>query len=187
MNQRSERLSPGASHTMSCHCTRRLVLVTVPSFSPGIAAGRKNTSVPISVRPELAALRSSRPLLPEIGGFDHGEVAHDHPVELAEAALDQIGIDGADERVLPEDELALDDARRPWPASWAPARRLRSASAGTRSPTRSSAVASCAVPGLQQAHDVFGEVGPPAGRRRLDLEVVLASVAWLWKAFGCGR
>ena len=48
MNQRSDRLSPGASSTTSCHCTRRLVLVTVPSFSPDKAEGRKNTSVPMS-------------------------------------------------------------------------------------------------------------------------------------------
>ena len=48
MNQASDRESPGASHTLSCHWISRLVLVTVPAFSGPMAEGRKNTSVPTS-------------------------------------------------------------------------------------------------------------------------------------------
>jgi hypothetical protein len=48
MNHRSERQSPSGSTALWCHCRRRWVLVKLPSFSVCAAAGRKNTSVPMS-------------------------------------------------------------------------------------------------------------------------------------------
>jgi hypothetical protein len=48
MNQSSERLSPGPSTTLSCHCIRRWVLVKVPAFSPASEAGIRKISVPMS-------------------------------------------------------------------------------------------------------------------------------------------
>ncbi len=45
MNHSSERASPGGSSALSRHCTRRWVLVNVPSFSTWLAAGMRKTSV----------------------------------------------------------------------------------------------------------------------------------------------
>ncbi len=47
VNQRSERQSSGGSIALWCHCSRRWVLVKVPSFSVWAAAGRRKTSVPM--------------------------------------------------------------------------------------------------------------------------------------------
>ena len=44
----SERQSSGGSTALWCHCSSRWVLVKLPSFSAWEAAGRKNTSVPMS-------------------------------------------------------------------------------------------------------------------------------------------
>jgi len=48
MNHSSERQSPRGSTACSRHCSRRWVLVKVPSFSVWAAAGRKKISVPMS-------------------------------------------------------------------------------------------------------------------------------------------
>jgi hypothetical protein len=48
MNHRSLRASPPGSTAVWCHCSIRWVLVKLPSFSVCAAAGRKNTSVPMS-------------------------------------------------------------------------------------------------------------------------------------------
>ncbi len=48
MNQRSLRASPAGSTAVWCHCSIRWVLVKLPLFSVCAAAGRKNTSVPMS-------------------------------------------------------------------------------------------------------------------------------------------
>jgi hypothetical protein len=48
MNHRSLRASPSGSTAVWCHCTHRLVLVKEPDFSVWEAAGKKNTSVPMS-------------------------------------------------------------------------------------------------------------------------------------------
>ena len=87
MNHRSERLSPGGSHTLSCHCTRRLVLVTVPSFSAAIAARQEEHLGADVARARSSPLCDQAALLPEIRGLGHREVAHDQPVELRQAAL----------------------------------------------------------------------------------------------------
>jgi hypothetical protein len=47
MNQLSLRASPGGSTAFSCHCSSRMVLVKVPSFSADAAAGMRITSVPM--------------------------------------------------------------------------------------------------------------------------------------------
>ena len=60
MNHSSERQSPGGSTALWCHCSSRCVLVKLPSFSVCAAAGRKNTSVPMSSRAELAGLDLGR-------------------------------------------------------------------------------------------------------------------------------
>ncbi len=44
----SERASSGGSAALSCHCTRRIVFVYVPSISGTAAAGKKKTSVLMS-------------------------------------------------------------------------------------------------------------------------------------------
>ena len=48
MNHRSERQSPAGSTACSRHCNRRWVFVNVPAFSTCVAAGSRNTSVPMS-------------------------------------------------------------------------------------------------------------------------------------------
>ena len=48
MNHSSLRASPGGSSALSRHCTRRWVLVKVPSFSMCVAAGIRKTSVAMS-------------------------------------------------------------------------------------------------------------------------------------------
>ena len=48
MNHRSLRASPSGSCAWWCHCSHRLVLVNEPDFSMWAAAGKKNTSVPMS-------------------------------------------------------------------------------------------------------------------------------------------
>ena len=48
MNHRSLRTSSCGSTAWWCHCSIRWVLVKLPSFSVCAAAGRKNTSVPMS-------------------------------------------------------------------------------------------------------------------------------------------
>ena len=84
MNHSSERQSPGGSTALWCHCSRRCVLVKVPSFSVCAAAGRKKTSVRDVLGAQLAGL-DLRAVVPERGGLDLLEVAHDQPVELAPA------------------------------------------------------------------------------------------------------
>ena len=110
------------------------------------------------------------PLAPEIGGFHERHVAHDQPFELAEPDLGQVGVDRAHQRVLPEDEPPLHHPRR-----HRQRHRLRRHVTGQ---LRQELVAVLvlrrrirAIPGLQQAHDVFRHVVPPARRRRLGLEI----------------
>src|SRR5216110_2418048 len=59
MNHRSLRASPAGSTAWWCHCSSRCVLVKLPLFSVCAAAGRKNTSVPMSCVPAAAHTEKS--------------------------------------------------------------------------------------------------------------------------------
>ena len=128
--------------------------------------GREEEHLGLDVlRPRLALLDEAA-LLPEIRRLGHRHVADDQEVELTEALLDQIRVHGADQRVLAEHEPALHQAVR-----HRERHHLLRHVAGEfgKCPVEELVLGLRvrAVPGLEQAHGVFREVVPPAGRRRL--------------------
>ncbi len=146
------------------------MLVTLPAFSAGQRGGQEKHLRADLLRAGLASLHAHA-LLPEIGRFGHREVAHHHPFELGQPLLDELGIDGADHRVLAEDELAFDHAMQHRQRH----RQLRHVAGQLGQELVAPFVAlrgGIAVPGLQQAGDVFREVVPPAGRRRFRSDIL---------------
>ncbi len=122
------------------------------------------------LRPGLAEL-DAHALLPKIGRFGHRHVAHDQPLQPRHTQLDHLGVHRADHRVLAEDELSLHHAMRHRERH----RQLRDVASQFRDVVVGPAVlfrGVLAVPGLEQAGDVFREVVPVAGRRRLGLEIL---------------
>ena len=123
------------------------------------------------LRPQLSTLHKAA-LLPEIRRLRHREVADHQPVQLCQAALDEIGVHRADDRILAEDELALHHAIQHRQRH----RQLRHVAGQLGHELVAPLIVRpgvFAVPGLQQADDVFGHIGPPAGRRRLRVQIVL--------------
>ena len=85
MNHRSLRASPAGSTASWCHCSIRWVLVKLPFFSVCAAAGRKNTSVPMScVR--ISPVSISGPFCQKRGALDHDQVPDHQPVQVGQAS-----------------------------------------------------------------------------------------------------
>ncbi len=146
------------------------MLVKVPAFSPG-EGGRHQEHFGLDVLGAALALADDLPVAPEAGRFRLGHVAHHHPFEIGKTALDQPRVAAADDDILAEEEHPPDGVL----AHRQGHRQLRMVADDLRQPVIAPVVGrggALAVPGLQQAHRVFGKVVPPAGRRGLGLQVV---------------
>ena len=184
MNHRSLRASPSGSSAWWCHCSQRLVLVKVPAFSVCAAAGKKNTSVPMSsVRSSPVSI--SGPSFHQVADSMREKSRTTSQSSVGQPQPLQLGVGRADRRVLAHQEVAL-----------AGALDLRqhgvvgAVAAGEPGQVVEAEVVvgggRVAPVGLEQADEVGPHVAPEAPLGRLGGSMKSSRFSWRW-ACGIGR